>query len=332
MTSATSPLGTITERDGRHILEYERRLAHPIERVWRALTEPDEVAQWLAIATFDELAVGGAVTLKWQNAGGEELQATITELEPGRLIEYDCGLPWGTVRWELSEDGDGSILRLTAATRRDATMVGPGWQVHLEHLERALAGEATDWPNWDRDHEPRWRELRGRYARAGMLGKGYYEDVSGERTLRFVRYLAHPPERVWRAVTDPAELKEWFPAGVEADMQVGGKISFSFADAGEVLELDEPRVFAFTWGADELRFELDPLDDGCLLAFTQTLGDREMAAKAAAGWDICLDALAQLLAGTPVGAPPPEPTPDWLPRYALYVEDGLPAGSPVPGA
>ena len=32
--------GTLETRDGRHVLRYERRLAHPVERVWAALTQP----------------------------------------------------------------------------------------------------------------------------------------------------------------------------------------------------------------------------------------------------------------------------------------------------
>src|SRR6266550_3193745 len=89
--------------------------------------------------------------------------------------------------------------------------------------------------------------------------------------VRFERRLAHPPERVWRAVTEQAELAKWFPARpeVEGERQVGAKLRFVYpkgeapTEHGEIVELDEPRLFAFTWrssrpgGAGEqlLRFE-----------------------------------------------------------------------------
>jgi len=42
----------------------------------------------------------------------------------------------------------------------------------------------------------------------------------GPRTLRFERRLAHPPERVWRALTDPAELAIWLVAAAELEPRV----------------------------------------------------------------------------------------------------------------
>jgi uncharacterized protein YndB with AHSA1/START domain len=38
--------GTLETIDGRPALRIERRLAHTVARVWRAVTEPDELAQW----------------------------------------------------------------------------------------------------------------------------------------------------------------------------------------------------------------------------------------------------------------------------------------------
>lgn len=34
--------GTVELTDGKRIIRFERRLAHPIDRVWAALTGPDE--------------------------------------------------------------------------------------------------------------------------------------------------------------------------------------------------------------------------------------------------------------------------------------------------
>jgi len=42
---ATDPAdGVVEQRDGRTVLRFERRLRHPIERVWAALTEPARLA------------------------------------------------------------------------------------------------------------------------------------------------------------------------------------------------------------------------------------------------------------------------------------------------
>jgi len=133
--------------------------------------------------------------------------------------------------------------------------------------------------------------------------------VDGRPTLRMERVLAHPPELVWRALIDPAELSQWFPATVKMDLAVGATISFDMGDgipmSGRIIELDPPRVLAFSWNTDVLRFELLPHESGCRLVFTHTFDDRYGAASFASGWHMCLDAMQLLLAGKPLEESPP---------------------------
>ena len=125
----------------------------------------------------------------------------------------------------------------------------------------------------------------------------------GRFVLRFERRLAHPPEKVWAALTDPAELSHWFPQDVEADLRPGGTMRFTFRGAeappfdGEVLVYDPPRVFAYRWGPDVLRWELRPDGSGCTLTFTDTIETQGKAARDGAGWHVCLEALAARLDG-----------------------------------
>jgi uncharacterized protein YndB with AHSA1/START domain len=172
-----------------------------------------------------------------------------------------------------------------------------------------------------------------------MLGcmHGTYEIVDDRSALSFERRLAHSIERVWRAVSEPAELAHWFPSAVSGDLTPGATLSFAFPDdelptmQGEVIAVDPPRSFAFTWGDDVLRIELAGDDDGCVLRFTVLFDDAERAARDAAGWHVCLDRLEQRLGGAPTQAPTSEATADWRAHYEEYQRRGLPAGAPVPG-
>ncbi|TWP46505.1 hypothetical protein FKR81_35675 [Lentzea tibetensis] len=156
--------------------------------------------------------------------------------------------------------------------------------------------------------------------------------VDGKPVLRFERRLAHPPAKVWRAITDPGELKHWFPAAVSIE---GTRMTFTFPDeapvddvsSGEVLTFDEPRVFAFRWNHDVLRFEIVPDGDGCRLLMTQVLGDGGLSAgRNAIGWDVCLDTLVARLSD--VEFTPPS---DWLGPMEAYVEKfGLGEGAVTP--
>jgi uncharacterized protein YndB with AHSA1/START domain len=161
------------------------------------------------------------------------------------------------------------------------------------------------------------------------------QTINGEPVLRFERRLRHAPEKVWRAVSDPAEMVHWFPAAVEAELRPGAPMRFTFPDEavvdgvweGEVLEADPPKVYMFRWNQDVLRFELIPDGDGCLLVFTQTVGGGWIgklgAGRTAAGWDSCLNAMVAQLDGEPV-----VPFDDWLVRTERYVDDfGLSEGT-----
>jgi uncharacterized protein YndB with AHSA1/START domain len=151
-----------------------------------------------------------------------------------------------------------------------------------------------------------------------------------------VRTYAHPPERVWRAVTDPAELVRWFPSAVDYEPQVGGTVSFSGDPymenvQGVVLAYEPPRRFGFTWGDDELHLSVEPVDHGsCRLTLINVLSDRTTAARNAGGWYVCLAELEKALDGVPSRGPHSEDTVPWEPVYQAHVQAGLPSGAPIP--
>jgi uncharacterized protein YndB with AHSA1/START domain len=170
-----------------------------------------------------------------------------------------------------------------------------------------------------------------------MSAHGTYEEAEGRPAVRFVRELRHPREAVWRMVTDPSELAYWFPCEVELELRAGGPMRFvfspDFAIDGVVLECDPPARFAFRWGGDVLAFTLDEHAGGTRLTMLHVLNEEGApgAAKTAAGWHLCLDAMEERLAGgTPAADRDGRPTPAWTARYAEYQAAGVPSGAEVP--
>jgi uncharacterized protein YndB with AHSA1/START domain len=168
---------------------------------------------------------------------------------------------------------------------------------------------------------------------------GAYDTIENRPALRFERRLSHPVEVVWRAITQTDELEHWFPSRVEVDeLGLGAELTFRFEEmplegepttmTGRVTEFDPPRLLAFYWGDDHLRFELEPVADACVLRLTVLLDEREKAARDGAGWHVCLDRLEARLAGRP------EVTEgeNWRGLYEEYQRRGVPAGAPIPGA
>ncbi len=157
--------GTLERRGGHQLIRFERRLGHPVERVWRALTDPDEIAAWLALAEL-ELEEGGRVVLTWQNTDDDGNTAvargTVSALDPPRLLEFDTDIH-GRLLWELEPDGDETRLTLTVTAELPddyLASVRAGWHVHIDFLEDALDGRPVDWPNWPKD---RWEKHNAVY-------------------------------------------------------------------------------------------------------------------------------------------------------------------------
>jgi uncharacterized protein YndB with AHSA1/START domain len=162
-----------------------------------------------------------------------------------------------------------------------------------------------------------------------MTEQGTLERAKDSYKLRFVRHYAHAPERVWRALIDPAELKHWFPSAIEGERKQGAKLRFRFeGEAGPVTEgemrvFDPPRVLEFTWTDETLRFELTPDRGGCKLVFTTSFTERVIAPRDAAGWHKCLEHLAKLLGGEKTNEVP------WIDLYREYARAFGPSDYPT---
>jgi uncharacterized protein YndB with AHSA1/START domain len=135
--------------------------------------------------------------------------------------------------------------------------------------------------------------------------------------VRLERHLPDPPSIVWRALADRTQLRSWFPCDVVVAggrWEIGAALTFLFPPevidltlTGEVLAVDAPNALAFTWGEEVLRFTLSPEDGGTHLVLVNALA-AAVAARNAAGWEVCLDRLAGL-----------DPGPDmWRSHFEAY--------------
>jgi uncharacterized protein YndB with AHSA1/START domain len=184
--------------DGSTQVRFERRLPHPVDRVWAALTDPAELRRWWGDADLD-LTDGGRFALRWLNTdeAGDvaTLDGAITKLDPPRLLEISAA--WGstgspdpgaptTLTWELDPDGDHTLLRFTntvtppATAGPDTTGGGPdaatagpdaadirtaaGWHMHLDALATILAGGEADLVHVEPAYEPLHQAYTEKYG------------------------------------------------------------------------------------------------------------------------------------------------------------------------
>ena len=179
---ATDRTGTVRPTANGFLLRFERRIAHPVQDVWDALTV--EHSEWLSGTGAEiELRIGGRVHMP-----DHTIESTVVELDPPRVIAFGWdSRDWGeggVVRWELAPDGDGTRLVLThdhppidpAQQHEFAKRMGwpdemtravprtlAGWHALLDRLERKLDGAAQ--PDMPTPEEPgnEWEPLFRHY-------------------------------------------------------------------------------------------------------------------------------------------------------------------------
>jgi uncharacterized protein YndB with AHSA1/START domain len=137
-------------------------------------------------------------------------------------------------------------------------------------------------------------------------------ESDGQRwTLVFVRDFRHPREKVWSALTDPANLDAWSPFRADRNLAGTGPATLTMVDGEQevasdatVLRSQPPALLEYTWDADVLRWELTVIETetgtGTRLTLRHTVQAEGWVPKVAAGWHLCLDVAERLLDGDPV--------------------------------
>ncbi len=148
--------------------------------------------------------------------------------------------------------------------------------------------------------------------------------MEGEKaTLVFRRQLAHPPEAVWKALTEPSELSNWYMTKAVIDGREGGTIDFTAGPSrlhvtGRILVWNPPTVFEHEWkvapraelrsGEDAIiRWELRRDGEGTILHLEHRKLNRETALGFAPGTHAFVDRLQAQLNK--------QPLPNWQERY-----------------
>jgi uncharacterized protein YndB with AHSA1/START domain len=119
----------------------EREIAYPVEKIWRALSQPDLIGEWLMKNNFE--AVAGHRFELHGDWGSVDCQ--VLEIEPNRTLSYTwdaMGLE-SVVTWTLTPTSTGTHLRMEqSGFRKDQEQAYQGakfgWQKFLSALERLM--------------------------------------------------------------------------------------------------------------------------------------------------------------------------------------------------
>jgi len=137
---------------------------------------------------------------------------------------------------------------------------------------------------------------------------------SQSETISFEFELAHAPEKVWRALTDPVLLTQWLLPVVDLELERGAEFTFRTQPYpgwdGTVncrfVEIEPQRKLVYTWDVPFLQtivtFTLMPTASGARLSLVQSGFKPEQKRESGGaryGWTMMGGKLADLLARIP---------------------------------
>ena len=159
MSKTDADLGTLSEHEGEWQVTFVRRLHHPIEKVWRALTETEHMKSWFPDEMVGERRSGAPLKFISEQMN-ETYEGEMLVFEPQSVMELQWG-PTNKLRVEVQTDGDATVLTLveTLGELGEAARDGAGWHECLVRLEADLAG-AKDLPGWGEV----WKEIHPVYV------------------------------------------------------------------------------------------------------------------------------------------------------------------------
>ncbi|HEY6558014.1 MAG TPA: SRPBCC domain-containing protein [Polyangiaceae bacterium] len=129
-------------------ISFEFDLHHSPEKVWRALTDPTLLAEWLLPVVELELEPGAAFTFKTQAYPGWDgtVNCRMLEIEPQRKLSYTWTVPFldTVVTFTLTPTASGTRLSLVQSgfktdQKREFGGARYGWKMMGDKLVELLA-------------------------------------------------------------------------------------------------------------------------------------------------------------------------------------------------
>jgi uncharacterized protein YndB with AHSA1/START domain len=157
-TMDTKSRGIITYEEDYASLKYHRRLSHPREVIWKAITDPKQLSGWMNTKAVINGRKGGTIDFV-NTMSGFHTTGCILIWEPSSIFEHEwhiasnLSLPHGesesVIRWDLEQDvNSGTLLTLTHnhLSKSISLRFAPGWHAYLDRLEANLNNEEL--PDW----------------------------------------------------------------------------------------------------------------------------------------------------------------------------------------
>ena len=272
-------IGKVTkEKDGFRVV-FERLYEHDIELVWDAITNPRKLALWFTDMEF-ELIPRSKMKFFFRDAARTESYGEILRVEP----PYFFSFTWETelAEWVLDRIGnDRCKVTLTYSRLDEKFAVGApaGFHVLLDRLEAMLNGYTGYYPFGTEEFDPVVLQIQDSY---GDILFDKFPELERYRPIIAEQTYNAPIDKVWKAITDSKQMKQWYFDIPGFKPEVGHEFQFTgeghngekYVHVCKVMEVIPPRKLGYTWtykgipGSSYVTFELFVVDDKTRLKLT----------------------------------------------------------------
>ena len=153
--------GTYLEHDGQPAVRFQRTYQQPVERVWTAVTDPEELAHWFPSRVQIEPRVGGTVLFSG-DPHMDDTKGVVLAYDPPHRLGFDWGGDELHFTLEPTKDGGCQLTLLNVLKAEDtAARNASGWHVCLDGLAALLAG--SPWAGPHSDSATPWEPLYAAY-------------------------------------------------------------------------------------------------------------------------------------------------------------------------
>ncbi|WP_126972677.1 SRPBCC family protein [Gynurincola endophyticus] len=285
-------LGKISKENEGYKVIFDRILLHPVDRVWKAITDPDQLKYWFTDITFD-FRPGGQIVFQFRDEEKTKSYGEIVSIDvPNRFVwtwEGELAV------WELTALDEYTTRLLFTYSKINgdyAVNVASGFHDILQLLENRLAGSEAMSPFGATANAPEFLPIRTRYAAAVYTD---YPEIVQQPPVVIEKVLKAPVEKIWAALTNKEQMLQWYFSIDDFKPEPG--FEFRFAGEGSkgdhymhrcvVTEVNPLSKLQYSWqyegytGYSLVTFELFPQKNGTrisvshqgLESFPQELAD-----------------------------------------------------------
>jgi uncharacterized protein YndB with AHSA1/START domain len=274
-----SKMGTVTREADGFKVRFERVFAHSVGRVWDAITDPEKLKYWFTDIDL-ELKAGGLITFYYRDEARTSSNGKVILVDkPKRFVWM-----WETeqAEWELFSEGPDKCRMVFTYSKLDekyAEKATAGFHLLLDRLAKALEGNKTIYPFGAEESNPEFNPILQQYENALFAE---FPELMRLKPIVVEKTIKASADRVWRAITDRDEMKQWYfelsefraETGFEFSFYGKGKKGERYLHLCKVTEVVPLKKLAYTWkyegypGESLVTFELSPDGNGTKVKLT----------------------------------------------------------------